>query len=276
MSRIISFYILCFMLFMALSGCSGSGESTEGDVKLATDSVEETGSFKKSNGEVCHMKVKLVASYPQSYKDSTSVNKLKKLFAQAVLNSTEDVGGIKEAMRLYAKSVITKNTPKEDNSSAADSIVDEIDIDRFELTVNVKVMYNSNGLISFCKEEAIDKNGQRTSTSHHYINFDLKEMKKVTLADLFRDDCIEKLTATLKAKLMDDKGAGNEDELNDLGYFNLPNLTVTNNFFFTSRGITWSYDSSVIAVESVGEPTINIDYDDLEQFQCENSILKRL
>lgn len=263
------------MLFVALSGCSGSGESTEGDVKLATDSVEETGSFKKSNGEVCQMKVKLVASYPQSYKDSTSVNKLKKLFAQAVLNSTEDVGGIKEAMRLYAKSVITKNTPKEDNSSAADSIVDEIDIDRFELTVNVKVMYNSNGLISFCKEEAIDKNGQRTSTSHHYINFDLKEMKKVTLADLFRDDCIEKLTATLKAKLMDDKGAGNEDELNDLGYFNLPNLTVTNNFFFTSRGITWSYDSSVIAVESVGEPTINIDYGDLEQFQCENSLLKR-
>ena len=275
MSRIISFYILCFMLFVALSGCSGSGESTEGDVKLATDSVEETGSFKKSNGEVCQMKVKLVASYPQSYKDSTSVNKLKKLFAQAVLNSTEDVGGIKEAMRLYAKSVITKNTPKEDNSSAADSIVDEIDIDRFELTVNVKVMYTSNGLISFCKEEAIDKNGQRTSTSHHYINFDLKEMKKVTLADLFRDDCIEKLTATLKAKLMDDKGAGNEDELNDLGYFNLPNLTVTNNFFFTSRGITWSYDSSVIAVESVGEPTINIDYGDLEQFQCENSLLKR-
>ena len=91
-----------------------------------------------------------------------------------------------------------------------------------------------------------------------------------------RDDCIEKLTAALKEKLMDDQGASNEDELNDLGYFNLPNLTVTNNFFFTSRGITWSYDASVIAVESVGEPTINIDYDDLEQFQCENSILKRL
>ena len=276
MSRIISFYILCFMLFMALSGCSGSGESTEGDVKLATDSVEETGSFKKSNGEVCQMKVKLVVSYPQSYKDSSLVNKLKKLFVQSVLNSAEDVGDVKEAMRLYAKSIISKNTPTGNNSSAADSIVDEIDIDRFELTMNVKAVHNSNGLISFCKEEGIDKNGHRTSTSHHYVNFDLKEMKRVTLADLFRDDCIEKLTAALKEKLMDDQGASNEDELNDLGYFNLPNLTVTNNFFFTSRGITWSYDASVIAVESVGEPTINIDYDDLEQFQCENSILKRL
>lgn len=261
---------------MALSGCSGSGESTEGDVKLATDSVEETGSFKKSNGEVCQMKVKLVVSYPQSYKDSSSVNKLKKLFVQSVLNSAEDVGDVKEAMRLYAKSIISKNTPTGNNSSAADSIVDEIDIDRFELTMNVKAVHNSNGLISFCKEEGIDKNGHRTSTSHHYVNFDLKEMKRVTLADLFRDDCIEKLTAALKEKLMDDQGASNEDELNDLGYFNLPNLTVTNNFFFTSRGITWSYDASVIAVESVGEPTINIDYDDLEQFQCENSILKRL
>ena len=65
-------------------------------------------------------------------------------------------------------------------------------------------------------------------------------------------------------------------ELNDMGYFNLPNLAVTNNFFFTSKGVTWSYDSSVIAVASVGEPTINIDYDDLEQYYSDNSVLKRL
>lgn len=101
-------------------------------------------------------------------------------------------------------------------------------------------------------------------------------MKRVTLGDMFRDDSFDKLTAQLKEKLMDDKGASNEDELNDLGYFNLPNLSVTSNFFFTSRGVTWSYDSSVIAVASVGEPTINIDYDDLEPFYSDNSILKRL
>ena len=98
----------------------------------------------------------------------------------------------------------------------------------------------------------------------------------ITLSDLFRDDCLDKVTAQLKTKLMDDKGASNDDELNEMGYFNLPNLSVTSNFFFTSKGVTWSYDPSVIAVASVGEPTINIDYDDLQDYLSDNSIIKRL
>ena len=71
--------------------------------------------------------------------------------------------------------------------------------------------------------------------------------------------------------------AGAQDlRLNDLGYFNLPNLTVTGNFFFTSSGITWSYDPSVVAVASVGEPTINIDYDDLKDYLSDDSIINRM
>ncbi|MBR6432435.1 MAG: DUF3298 domain-containing protein, partial [Muribaculaceae bacterium] len=198
-----------------------------------------------------------------------------------LLKAPKEVTSIKDAMQHYAKSTITRNTPSKYSqaSSGNDSIngdIDEIDIDKFESTINIKVVYNDNELITFCREEAIDKNGQRTSTSHHYTSFDLKEMKKISLSDLIREDSYDKVTAQLKSKLMDDKGASNEDELNDMGYFNLPNLAVTNNFFFTSKGVTWSYDSSVIAVASVGEPTINIDYDDLEQFYSDNSVLKRL
>ena len=101
-------------------------------------------------------------------------------------------------------------------------------------------------------------------------------MKRITLHDLFRDDSLDKISQRLKNQLMDDKDASNEDELNDLGYFNLPNLTVTGNFFFTSSGITWSYDPSVVAVASVGEPTINIDYDDLKDYLSDDSIINRM
>ena len=184
-------------------------------------------------------------------------------------------------MKLYAKSLVSQNTPSIDGEThpSIDTVnmsFDEVDIDRFEPRITIKAVYNDNDLLTICREESISKNGQNTSLSHHYVSFDLQQMKRVTLGDMFRDDSYDKLTAQLKEKLMDDKGASNEDELNDLGYFNLPNLSVTSNFFFTSRGVTWSYDSSVIAVASVGEPTINIDYDDLEPFYSDNSILKRL
>ena len=138
------------------------------------------------------------------------------------------------------------------------------------------MVYNDHDVITFCKEETIKKNDQVTSVSHHYVNFDLQSMKRITLHDLFRDDSLDKISQRLKNQLMDDKDASNEDELNDLGYFNLPNLTVTGNFFFTSSGITWSYDPSVVAVASVGEPTINIDYDDLKDYLSDDSIINRM
>lgn len=283
MNHKLFFCAFALLLLITAGACSCSGESgsVKGDVEIATDSISDTSSFKKSNGEVCQMKVNLVVSYPQAYKDSVTLDKLRKLFAAHLLRAPKDIKSIKDAMQLYAKSIISRNTPSQygQQASASDTVngdIDEIDIDKFESTINIKVVYNDNELITFCKEEAIDKNGQRTSTSHHYTSFDLKEMKKISLADLIREDSYDKVTALLKSKLMDDKGASNEDELNDMGYFNLPNLAVTNNFFFTSKGVTWSYDSSVIAVASVGEPTINIDYDDLEQYYSDNSVLKRL
>ncbi len=281
MNRNISFCVFMLVLFV-LTGCTGSdNDATLGEVTMATDSLVETGSFKKSNGELCEMKVTLVVSYPQALNDSTKLQQLQQLFITHLLKSPKGTSSVKEAMKLYAKSLVSQNTPSIDGEThpSIDTVnmsFDEVDIDRFEPRITIKAVYNDNDLLTICREESISKNGQNTSLSHHYVSFDLQQMKRVTLGDMFRDDSFDKLTAQLKEKLMDDKGASNEDELNDLGYFNLPNLSVTSNFFFTSRGVTWSYDSSVIAVASVGEPTINIDYDDLEPFYSDNSILKRL
>ena len=282
MNRKIPFFVIPIMLIVALCSCSScnDSESEAGDVTVAADSVVETGAFKKSNGETCEMKVSLVVSYPQAYKDAESLAQLQQLFKSTLLKAQESAS-VKDAMKICAKSMIYSNTPSQygNTRSSADIAggdVDEIDIDRFESRVVINVIYNANDVITFCREESIDKNGQHTSTSHHYTSFDLKEMKKITLSDLFRDDCLDKVTAQLKTKLMDDKGASNDDELNEMGYFNLPNLSVTNNFFFTSKGVTWSYDPSVIAVASVGEPTINLNYDDLQDFLSDNSIINRL
>ena len=281
MNRNTALCAIVVAVLVALASCSGNGSSMNGDVALATDSVIETGSFKKSNGEMCQMKATLVVSYPQSFKDSVAMLKLQQLFTSSLLKAPKGTTSVKEAMKSYARAIVSQNTPTSAGATRAsdDSLsldIDEVDIDRFEPRITIKVVYNDKDLITFCREESITKNGQVTSMSHHYVSFDLQEMKRVTLSDMFSDDCLDKLTAQLKEQLMDDKDASTEDELNDLGYFNLPNLSVTSNFFFTGSGVTWSYDSSVIAVASVGEPTISIDYDDLEPYYSDNSILKRM
>ena len=68
---------------------------------------------------------------------------------------------------------------------------------------------------------------------------------------------------------------GNE-QLNDLGYFNVENITVSRNFYFDENGVTWSYLPNELAVEAVGEPKIFIPYGDLADYLCDDSIIKNL
>ena len=89
MSPKISLLALIALLTLALAGCSSGNKS--GEVKLATDSLVETGSFKKSNGEVCKMKANVVVSYPQQFSDSTSLATLQQLFMTNVLKTPSGV-----------------------------------------------------------------------------------------------------------------------------------------------------------------------------------------
>lgn len=279
MNRFLVFPLILALAFCVLGGCSDAGKQ-ESKVDFATDSVVQLGAFKKSNGEMCQMKVNVVVSYPVASKDSMAMRELQQVFNREVLHAPKGISQVKDAIKFYAQSLVNNNTPSQAGATRAsnDTItgeIDEIDIDRLELSVIISVVYNAHNIISFCKEETIKKNNYTTSVTHHYVSLDLDSLKRITLSDLFRDDCIDQVTKSLKKQLMSDKGAGNEDELNDFGYFNLPNLTVSGNFFFTPDGITWSFDPGVIAVASVGEPTINIDYDDLMQFKGDNSLLDR-
>lgn len=279
MNRFLIFSFLLMALLLC-RGCHEGDNKTEKTVSLAPDSITQEGAFRKSNGEMCHMKVNVTISYPAGYNDSTVLPELQQLFNREVLGAPKAITQVKDALRYYAQSLLNSNTPSGMGSTRAsnDTIagdLDEIDVDRFESSVNISVVFNSHNIISFCKESTIRKNNRVSSVSHHYVNIDLDSMKRIGLNDLFRDDCLEQVTKNLKRQLMTDKDADNEDELNDFGYFNLPNLTVTGNFFFTPDGITWSYDSGVVAVASVGEPTINLDYDDLKSLKCDHSLLDR-
>lgn len=279
MNRFLLFPILFLIAMCATWGCTRNNQG-ETEVGFVTDSIKQESAFKKSNGEMCQMKVSVTVSYPVAYKDSATLQDLQQVFNREVLRAPKGLTQVKDAIKFYSQSLVNNNTPSQGSATRASndtisSDIDEIDIDKFESNINISVVYNAHNIISFCKEETIKKNNQVTSITHHYVNLDLDSLKRITLSDLFRDDCLDQVTKSLKKQLMSDKDVGSEDELNDMGYFNLPNLTVTGNFFFTPDGVTWSYDPSVVAVASVGEPTINIDFDVLKQYKCDNSLLER-
>ena len=274
MNRAIPFYMIGIVMLTAIlmSSCKGKSE-----VALANDSIVEESSFKKSNGEMCKIKTTVYVSYPSEYKDQETLEKLQALFNSSILRAPSGETSIKSALSSFAKTLMFQNDSSDTASQAGidETCFDPVDVDNFEIVVKISNVYNQNQLLSFCIEEVIKKNEQNSSVSHRYVNLDVEKMKRVGVNDLFTGDNLNKITQMLKSKLMEDQDAHNEDELNQMGYFNLPNLSVTNNFFFTDEGVTWSYEPNDIAVASVGEPTILLRFEDLMQFSGDESLLNR-
>ena len=270
---LIATILLLMLITLAASSCQGKNE-----VALANDSIVVEDAFKKSNGELCKIKTRVEITYPNEYKDSESTLKLKELFCKSVLNASSDVSDIKAALDHYAKSIITQNSPIQITSDNAynEEDYDDIDIDNFEITVRITNVYNNNDLLSFCCEKSVKKNNNQASVSHRYVNLDLLSMKKMTHNDLFLNGSEQQVTQMLKSKLMEQEGVKDDDELNDLGYFNLQNLVITDNFYFSDKGITWGFVPGVIAVPAVGETTLLLPFEELMRFKCEDSALNRI
>lgn len=264
---------LLMLVTLVFGSCNGKNK-----VMFASDSIMIEDAFKKSNGEICKIKTKMVISYPIEYKDNENTDKLKALYCKSVLNSSDGVSDIKAALNNCAKSIISQNTPLqvETSSDFSEEYNDDIDVDSFEITVNITDVYNHNDLLSFCCEKTIKKNGNETAVSHRYVNLDLLSMKKITFNDMLLNGSEEQINQMLRNKLLEQEGVKSEDELNDLGYFNLQNLLVNDNFFFSDNGITWCFMPGVLSVPAVGETSLLLPYEDLMRFKCEDSALNRI
>ena len=129
---------------------------------------------------------------------------------------------------------------------------------------------------TFCKAELAAKNGKVTMSTHRYYNFDLQMMKLIEFSDIFIESSIDDLTSLIKSNLMKQLNVKTEDDVINMGYFNLDNLLANNNFFVGDRGLTWTFATYEIACYSVGETVITLDYETLKPYMLENSEVIKL
>ena len=130
--------------------------------------------------------------------------------------------------------------------------------------------------MSFERVDVVKKNDTVTSVTHRYYSFDVETQTFIDVNRLFRDDAVADVCQLLKQQLLKQNNAMGNEQLNDLGYFNVENISVTRNFYFDDTGVTWSYLPNELAVEAVGEPKIFIPYDELTDYLCDDSIIERL
>lgn len=281
-TKVLSFFIL-LSITMLLFSCDKSGMGKGGDgmpsVIVKSQHLSDTSAFTMSNGERCTIVADATIDYPVSMAEGVVLDTLQRLFAAYVLESGDTLT-LSEAMRqVVANSMHQYDFMAEPvNNDVAVEVGEEADLNTLKYATSTRVspIYNKNGVVTFERVDVVKKNDKVASVTHHYYSFDVEAQAYIELNHLFRDDAVADVCQLLKQQLLKQNNAAGNEQLNDLGYYNVENITVTRNFYFDDSGITWSYLPNELAVEAVGEPRIFIPYSQLASSQCDNSIIERL
>jgi len=248
-------------------------------ITLKTQRLSDKSSFNMSNGERCTIVADATIDYPVGTADGVAADSLQRLFASYVLESGDTLS-LQEAMRqvvansMHQYDFMTEPLSDEEAAEAAEG--DDMNTLKYATSTRITPIYNKNGVVTFERVDVVKKNDKVTSVTHRYYSFDVLTQTYIDLPNLFRDDAIADVCQLLKQQLLKQNNAKGNEQLNDLGFFNVENISVTRNFYFDDKGITWSYLPNELAVEAVGEPKITIPYGDLDGALCEESIIERL
>lgn len=278
MKSYIHYIILMLGLVAIVTSCSGGKNSNasgdEATVTLSSLKEADTLSFPLSNGNNCKVQVDVSVTYPKSFVNKQETEKLQKLFITTVLECGDSLT-IEEAVKQYTTGITRQNGASEDEDDDF-ALEDEngTPIDKILINVNITAAYNQKNIITFCKEVTYKRNDVVTSKMHRYYNLDLADMKPIDRT-IFRDDAMSDVCQLLKDKLLEQTHTRNSDELNEIGYFNIDNLSVTDNFCFEENGITWSYLPQELAADALFEPRITLGFDVLKPLAAENSVINR-
>lgn len=277
-TKVFTHFILLFFMVFLISGCKNTTALKDNSpaVTVKSKQLNDNSSFTMSNGERCTITADAIIDYPVSVGEGVSVDSLQRLFAAYVLESGDSLS-LQEAMRqVVANSMHQYDFMQEPvNKDEADESEDLTTL-KYATSTRISPIYNKNGVVTFERVDVVKKNDKVTSITHRYYSFDIETQTYIDVNRLFRDDAVADVCQLLKQLLLAQNNVTGNEQLNDLGYFNVENIMVSRNFYFDEKGVTWSYLPNELAVEAVGEPKITIPYGDLESSLCENSIIDRL
>lgn len=268
---VLSFSWLCISCNQT---ASNGYTSTDTVSTSATQKVDST-SYIKSNGEKCNIFADATIAVPTNCGNG-NITELRKQFAKYVLDAPDSLS-VDEALNQYMINYLKQYeiSYNEDTTAGLDDEIDSDTIKTYNNSINISVLYNNKDIVTFSKVIVTRKNNYVSSVVHRYYNFDIKTGNYITLNNLFRDDAIQYLCQDFKSILMSENNVSSVDQLNEVGYFNIDNLTVNLNFFFDETGITWVYLPNELAIQNLGEPKIKITYSNLEPYLNDNSLVKR-
>ncbi|MGN0232014.1 MAG: RsiV family protein [Muribaculaceae bacterium] len=274
MKYLLSVAALLIFLCIIPSGCSHSRNSSRSDagdtVVFHNVTVSDSVMFLISGRDSACVKVCLSLALPSEYPDSAALSMFNNQLSAYLLGPDT----LSTASESFASTYIASVLDVFNGSNWAevhDSLPgyhDEMPSDFTDVVMSIDVypVFNSNGIVSMCKHRTTIYGEPDTLSERFYFNYNLRNMSVIDITSLISEDDFVEVSEMLRYRLLDDSGVRTNDELIELGYFNLDNLQVNNNFSISHNGITWNYIPFEIACYKIGETAITLSFDELAPY----------
>ena len=264
-------------LFLIICGCN---QAQKGNEEYSSTVKFDSIICKDSVIDINHSKIYAITdvTYPTAYKNANMYDKLMRTFYSNILNiDGTDSLDIKYIVKKFTLNIIDSyRTPEKDDSVYEEYADGSEDVHEYEIANIIKPIYNNKGILCVGKTNTIKKNGKQTMQTSNFYTFNLKSMERIMITDIFDESSISSINKILKSELLIKEGVDTPAQLIDLGYFNIDNLSVNNNFYLTDNEIIFNYEPYEIACLPIGEISIALKIEQLKHFFKPNSILSDL
>lgn len=276
-------YASLFMLLLATCGfffsCGNiANKSTD---KLSFDSIQinqTTHLFNDTAKPACNLNINL--TYVSNSADAKLKDSLNTFFLSACLGENYSAQSPEEAIKQYAEKYAANYR------TDLEPMYKQDEQEELENTYKWYSYYrNLESHVQLCTGDLLVyriyyheyTGGAHGNYMTSFLNIDLNTLMPVHLSDLFVEDFKEPLTELLWQQLMTDNKVSSRQEIEDLGYGSTGELEPTENFYLTSKGITFYYNIYEIAPYVMGPTQITLSFESIQHLLDGNSeVLKNL
>lgn len=249
-------YIIgCLLLF----ACGGKEKKTgiRFEQKVAEEKVQtkelkqvEENSWMDEEDMEFDVKVDVAFLEPTDESDSTACDIINRYIITQLLG--QDAGMSKdEAVEKYIEK-LKQDFTKDDAPTCYDH-------------VKGVATFGRRGIINYTITEDYFGGGAHPSQNVTVSRFNTMTGNQLGVWDVFVDSCSNSIKELLTQKLMQQNGVGSLEELRGLGFLDMTDMFITDNFWLNQDSVVFFYNEYDIAPYACGQTRIAVAYDEIGQ-----------
>lgn len=259
--------------FIAFTSCKTERKPNTPN-EIAYDSISVAKIYHLDNDSTkpsCSLKIKYL--YPIKFTDEKVLSVMQKELNFAMMEDEKyETLSPADAVNKYVEDYIEKyRADAKEQFPDWQQSGDTEDYFSYYKTLNTKVLFDMDNLLSYQISSMDYKGGANSSTAYRNIVIDLKTGDMLSEQDIFVPEYRKILNELLIRKIVLQNKVQKPEDLLEFGYWGIEDLTSNENFYVDNSGVTYIFNPGEYSAPSLGEIKVFLPYDEIRNLLRDNS-----